>query len=56
MRRSHGHFHTDKEGRNTNKSQRRKGWYEHIGHFEGIVERSGVRDTRAWNTKKGPTR
>ena len=53
---THGHIHTDKKRSNTNKIQRRKGWYEHIGHFEGIVERSGVRDTRAWNTKKGPTR
>ena len=53
---THGHFHTDKEWRDTNKSQRRKGWYEHIGHFEGIFERSVVREVRVRNTKKGPTR
>ena len=52
MRRSHGHFQTDKEGRNTKKSQRRNGQYIHLGHFEGIFERGVVRNTWVWNTKK----
>lgn len=56
MRRSHGHFQTDKEGRNTKKSQRRNGQYIHLGHFEGIFEKGVVREVRVWNTKKGPIR
>ena len=53
---THGHIHTDKKGGIRIRFRGdRDSMYTSVT-LEGIFERGVVRDTRVWNTKKGPIR